>query len=194
MMSQFEFVSCRLSIQICIGHFPDGRERHRTFSVKNIKPDADEAALLTAVRAIGSLLAYPVTRARLIVKKRRVLFDVKRGTDAIAVPLEVSSACIRKISDSHNMNNMVTAYYRRGCYKENAAPGTCAPKTRGAASVRAQERGSLPGLAAQAESVFAKSPEPANLAAGARRFFKTFLAAFRSSCKKLSIMSYGAAL
>jgi hypothetical protein len=78
-MTKFEFVSCRLAIQVCVGHFPDGRERHRTFSVKNIKPDADKAALLAVVRAIGSLLAYPVTKARLIVKERRVLFDVKSG-------------------------------------------------------------------------------------------------------------------
>jgi hypothetical protein len=80
-MSQFEFVSCRLAIQICIGHFPDGRERHRTFSVKNIRPDADDNALIAVVRAVGALLAYPVTKARLIVKKRRVLFDTKPGTD-----------------------------------------------------------------------------------------------------------------
>jgi hypothetical protein len=78
-MSQFEFTSCRLAIQICIGHFPDGRERHRTFSIKNIRPDADDAALLAVVRAVGALLAYPVTKARLIVKKRRVLFDAKTG-------------------------------------------------------------------------------------------------------------------
>ncbi|MDR1579914.1 MAG: hypothetical protein LBS35_06115 [Synergistaceae bacterium] len=80
-MSKFEFVSCRLAIQVCIGHFPDGRERHRTFSVKNIRPDADDDALIAVVRAIGSLLAYPVTHARLIVKSRRVLFDAKPGTD-----------------------------------------------------------------------------------------------------------------
>jgi hypothetical protein len=78
-MSQFELTSCRLAIQICIGHFPDGRERHRTFSIKNIRPDADDSALLTIVRAVGALLAYPVTRARLIVKKRRVLFGTKTG-------------------------------------------------------------------------------------------------------------------
>ncbi|MDR0764320.1 MAG: hypothetical protein LBE65_01850 [Synergistaceae bacterium] len=77
-MSRFEFVSCRLAIQVCIGYFPDGRERHRTFSLKNIRPDADPAALITVVRAIGSLLAYPVTHARLIVKKRRVLFDATK--------------------------------------------------------------------------------------------------------------------
>ncbi|MDR0764776.1 MAG: hypothetical protein LBE65_04200 [Synergistaceae bacterium] len=76
-MSRFEFVSCRLAIQVCVGHFPDGRERHRTFSLKDIKSDADAAALITVVRAIGSLLAHPVTHARLIVKSRRVLFDVK---------------------------------------------------------------------------------------------------------------------
>ncbi|MDR1578754.1 MAG: hypothetical protein LBS35_00220 [Synergistaceae bacterium] len=80
-MSQFELVSCRLAIQVCIGHFPDGRERHRTFSVKNIRPDADDDALVTVVRAIGSLLAYPITHARLIVKKRRVLFDTNLNTD-----------------------------------------------------------------------------------------------------------------
>jgi hypothetical protein len=80
-MSQFEFVSCRLAIQICIGHFPDGRARHRTFSIKNIRPDAEDTALLTVVRAVGALLAYPVTRARRLVKKRRVLFDNKAGMD-----------------------------------------------------------------------------------------------------------------
>ncbi|MDR0764156.1 MAG: hypothetical protein LBE65_00995 [Synergistaceae bacterium] len=81
-MSRFEFVSCRLAVQICVGHFPDGRERHRTLSLKNIKPDADAAALITVVRAIGSLLAYPVTHVRLIIKSRRVLFDVKSGMTA----------------------------------------------------------------------------------------------------------------
>ncbi|MDR1580563.1 MAG: hypothetical protein LBS35_09425 [Synergistaceae bacterium] len=81
-MSQFEFVSSRLAIQVCIGHFPDGRERHRTFSVKDIKPDADAATLISVVRAIGSLLAYPITHARLIIKSRRVLFgDTKSSTD-----------------------------------------------------------------------------------------------------------------
>ncbi|MDR1578835.1 MAG: hypothetical protein LBS35_00640, partial [Synergistaceae bacterium] len=77
-----------LAIQICTGHFPDGRERHRTFSLKNIREDADDDALIAVVRAVGSLLAYPITGARLIVKKRRVLFgakrDMYRGEDARA--------------------------------------------------------------------------------------------------------------
>jgi hypothetical protein len=83
-----------LAIQICTGHFPDGRERHRTFSLKDIRPDADPAALIAVVRAIGSLLAYPVTHARLIVKSRRALFDATKpdmsaGDDLDAAPSPV---------------------------------------------------------------------------------------------------------
>jgi hypothetical protein len=80
-MSPFEFVSCRLAIQVRIGHFPDGRERLRTFSVKNIRPDADMNALAALVRAVGAVLACPITRARLVVKKKRVLFGAKAGID-----------------------------------------------------------------------------------------------------------------
>jgi hypothetical protein len=82
-----------LAIQICTGHFPDGRERHRTFSLKDVKPDADPAALIAVVRAIGLLLAHPITHARLIVKSRRALFDATKpdmsagdGLDAAPSP------------------------------------------------------------------------------------------------------------
>jgi hypothetical protein len=67
-----------LAIQVCIGHTPGGRARHRTFSVKNIRPDADLSAVAALVRAIGPVLAYPITKARLIIKKVRVLFDVRK--------------------------------------------------------------------------------------------------------------------
>jgi hypothetical protein len=80
-----------LAIQVCVGHFPDGRERHRTFSLKNIKPDADAAALIAVIRAVGSLLAHPVTHARLIVKERRVLFDATKP-DAPAGDTEICAS------------------------------------------------------------------------------------------------------
>jgi hypothetical protein len=115
-----------LAIQICIGHFPDGRERHRTFSIKNIRRDADDDALIAVVRAIGSLLAYPVTKARLIVKERHVLFDTKHGM--------------------------------------NRKDGADAPRLE-----------TMP-RAARMERVFAKSAEPAKIAAGICSFFKTFFA------------------
>jgi hypothetical protein len=72
-----EKISCRLAIQLCIGYFPDGRERHRTFSVKNISPDAEPGALRAFVAAIGKVLAYPVTKARLIIKTVRTVFDAR---------------------------------------------------------------------------------------------------------------------
>ena len=39
-MSYYEKITCRIAIQVCIGHFLDGRERHRTFSMRGINPDA----------------------------------------------------------------------------------------------------------------------------------------------------------
>jgi hypothetical protein len=69
-------VTCRLAIQMCVGYFPDGRERHRTFSIKNIDPNAEISRLSALVRcAIAPLLAYPITKVRLVTKKIRVLFD-----------------------------------------------------------------------------------------------------------------------
>jgi hypothetical protein len=70
----YETVSCRLAIQVCVGKTSSGRPSHRTFSIKGIKPGADIAVLASLVRdAIAPLLAYPVTKARLVTKKIRVL-------------------------------------------------------------------------------------------------------------------------
>jgi hypothetical protein len=41
----FDSITCRLAIQVCIGRSPNGRARHRTFSIKDINPDADIALL-----------------------------------------------------------------------------------------------------------------------------------------------------
>jgi hypothetical protein len=89
-LKDFDRITCRLAIQVCVGHFPDGRERHRTFSIKNIDPNADPAVLASLVRdAIAPLLAFPITRARLVTKKIRVLF--RAPTPAIA-PAAASQA------------------------------------------------------------------------------------------------------
>jgi hypothetical protein len=78
-VTDFDSITCRLAIQVCVGHFPDGRERHRTFSIKHIDPDVDIALVTSFVRVvIAPLLAYPITGARLVTKKIRVLFDYGR--------------------------------------------------------------------------------------------------------------------
>jgi hypothetical protein len=50
LLNDFDKITCRLAIQVCIGHSPSGRARHRTFSIKNIKPGADLSAVAAAVR------------------------------------------------------------------------------------------------------------------------------------------------
>jgi hypothetical protein len=67
-MAHLELVRCRLAIQYCIGHFSDGRERHRTFSLQNIRPDASADALASVVRAVAPLLRHPITKVRIVKK------------------------------------------------------------------------------------------------------------------------------
>jgi hypothetical protein len=79
-MAHLELVRCRLAIQYCIGRFPDGRERHRTFSLQDIRPDAPADALARVVRALAALLAHPITKVSIVKKYVMVL-------DAIALPV-----------------------------------------------------------------------------------------------------------
>ena len=68
-MSNYEKISCRVAVQVCIGYFPDGRERHRTFSMRGIDPDAPVESIAAVVRAIAPVLAYPITKVRKVTKK-----------------------------------------------------------------------------------------------------------------------------
>ena len=74
-MSYYEKISCRIAIQVCIGHFPDGRERHRTFSMRGIDPDAPPESIAAVVRALAPLLAYPITKVRKIVKRIITVYE-----------------------------------------------------------------------------------------------------------------------
>jgi hypothetical protein len=69
-LNGFDMITCRLAIQVCIGYSPSGRARHRTFSIKGIKPDVDLSVLAAFVRdVIAPILAFPVTKVRLVTKK-----------------------------------------------------------------------------------------------------------------------------
>jgi hypothetical protein len=65
-----EKISCRVAIQVCIGYFSDGRERHRTFSMKGVDPDAPLEAIAAVIRALAPLLIYPITKVRKVVNSR----------------------------------------------------------------------------------------------------------------------------
>ena len=38
-MPHLQLTDCRIKIQLCVGRFPDGRMRTRTFGIKNVRPD-----------------------------------------------------------------------------------------------------------------------------------------------------------
>ena len=83
-----EIISCRLAIQVCIGHFQNGRQRHRTFSMKRIRPDASNEAIAAIIRALAPVLAYPITKVRKVTK-RTIFFDNNTAPAAPAVVLPV---------------------------------------------------------------------------------------------------------
>ena len=90
-MTYTETITCRVAIQICIGYFPDGRERHRTFSMKGIRPDARDEAIAAVVRALAPVLAYPITKVRKIIK-RVIVFDDWAAPAAPAVQMAAAQA------------------------------------------------------------------------------------------------------
>ncbi|MCL2009108.1 MAG: hypothetical protein FWG71_01000 [Synergistaceae bacterium] len=74
-MSYYEKVTCRIAIQVCIGHFPDGRERHRTFSMRGINPDASFESIDAVIIALAPLLAYPITKVRKVTKREIFFYE-----------------------------------------------------------------------------------------------------------------------
>ena len=71
----YKKITCRIAIQICVGRFPDGRERHRTFSLKDIRPDVSSETIRDIIRALAPLLEYPITKVTKVTK--RVIFSIE---------------------------------------------------------------------------------------------------------------------
>ena len=64
----YEKITCRIAIQMCVGHFPDGRERHRTISLRHVRPDVSFETVLDLARAIAPVLTYPITKVTKVTK------------------------------------------------------------------------------------------------------------------------------
>lgn len=79
-MAYFTLIDCRIKIQICVGHFPDGRMRTRTFGIKGVRPGASADDVAAVTRAIGELLAYPIMRVRLV--KKYLLINICNNDEA----------------------------------------------------------------------------------------------------------------
>jgi len=75
-----EKITCRIAIQICVGYFPDGRERHRTFSLRGVRPDVSTETIRDIIRALAPLLEYPITKVTKVIK--RVIFSAEEESNA----------------------------------------------------------------------------------------------------------------
>jgi hypothetical protein len=114
-----EPISCRLAIQVCIGYFPDGRERHRTFSIPNVRRDATADALAAVVRAIAPLLAYPVTKVRLVTRDRLVTKDAS----PVARPKETAPPDGESTASTEPRAALVPR--QEPGYRESKPPASC---------------------------------------------------------------------
>jgi len=75
-----EKITCRIAVQICVGYFPDGRERRRTFSLWHVRPDVTPEAIRDIIRALAPLLEYPITKVTKVTK--RVIFSADEERNA----------------------------------------------------------------------------------------------------------------
>ena len=107
-MSHYNKISCRVAIQVCVGYFPDGRQRHRTFSMRGVNPEASVEAIAEVVRALAPVLVYPITKVRKIVKTIIAipLDDVEREI-TISEPVTAMEMC--KITICPSMSVMLRA-------------------------------------------------------------------------------------
>jgi hypothetical protein len=92
-------ITCRLAIQVCIGCSPRGTARHRTFSIKGIKPDADFSKLAVFVRdCVAPVLACPVTKVTLVKKIPVFLGEPEETTPVPAAEFSHARAVSRSAS------------------------------------------------------------------------------------------------
>lgn len=67
-MGYFKLVGCWIKFQICIGYFPDGRMRTRTFGISGVRPDVSADDVAAVAKAIAPLLAHPIVNVRVVRK------------------------------------------------------------------------------------------------------------------------------
>ncbi|MDL2264724.1 hypothetical protein LJC31_08745 [Synergistaceae bacterium OttesenSCG-928-I11] len=96
-MSQFILISCKIKFQLCVGCFPDGRMRTRTFGIKDVRPDVTADDVAAVARAIAPMLAHPVVQVRLV----RVYAVVGLAAAVSSLPVYISKSH-SKINNDNN--------------------------------------------------------------------------------------------
>ena len=102
----YEKISCRIAIQMCVGYFPDGRERHRTISLRHVCPDVPFETVLELARALAPVLAYPITKIAKVTKI--VLFSEKDAN--VAAPTPASRVDAEPVSEAAPETQRITPF------------------------------------------------------------------------------------
>jgi len=88
----YEVTTCRLAIQVCIGYGSNGRKKHRTFSMKNINPNASWEAIMKIINALAPVLEYPITDIQKVTSRKIFFYeDAAPAAPAIALAVPASA-------------------------------------------------------------------------------------------------------
>ena len=74
-MSYYEVTTCRLAIRLCIGYGPNGRKKHRTFSMKNINPNASWEGIMAVIRALAPVLEFPIVDVQKVTSRKIIFYE-----------------------------------------------------------------------------------------------------------------------
>jgi len=92
-MSYYEVTTCRLAIRLCIGYGPNGRKKHRTFSMKNINPNASWEGIMAVIRALAPVLEFPIVDVQKVTSRKIIFYE----DAALPTPQEFTELGDRKI-------------------------------------------------------------------------------------------------
>ena len=65
----YEKISCRIAVRICVGCLPNGRERHKTFSLRHVRPEVSLETIRDIIRALAPLLEHPITKVTKVTRR-----------------------------------------------------------------------------------------------------------------------------
>ena len=74
-MSYYEVITCRLAIRVCIGYGPNGRKKHRIFSMRNINPNASWEGIMAVIRALAPVLEFPIVDVQKITSRKIIFYE-----------------------------------------------------------------------------------------------------------------------
>ena len=127
----YEKISCRIAIQVCVGHFADGRERHRTFSLRHVRPEASLETVARIIRALIPVLEHPITKVRKVTKREvfsdggATLIASSTQVDVVQVPTTEYPDVLLAITHDTAKSSFFAASPRY-----TAEPSSCAASSR----------------------------------------------------------------